>query len=53
MKLDKCQVAVAVMDTRFMMASMGQVVGEKITRLFVKATKENYLLCCFAVLVGR
>ncbi|MHC5269017.1 acetyl-CoA carboxylase, carboxyltransferase subunit beta [Enterococcus sp. LJL98] len=29
--------AIGVMDTRFIMGSMGQVVGEKITRLFEKA----------------
>lgn len=32
------QVAIGIMDTRFMMASMGQVVGEKVTRMFEKAT---------------
>lgn len=35
----KC--AVFAMDSNFMMGSMGSVVGEKITRLFEKATKEN------------
>jgi len=33
--------AIFVMDSNFMMGSMGSVVGEKITRLFEKATKEN------------
>ena len=33
--------AIFVMDSKFMMGSMGTVVGEKITRLFEKATKEN------------
>ena len=33
--------AVFVMDSAFMMASMGSVVGEKITRLFEKATTEK------------
>ncbi len=33
--------AVFVMDSTFMMGSMGTVVGEKITRLFEFATKEN------------
>ena len=33
--------AVFVMDSTFMMGSMGTVVGEKITRLFEKATEEN------------
>lgn len=35
----KC--AVFVMDARFIMASMGSVVGEKITRLFEYATENN------------
>ena len=34
-------VVLAVMDTRFMMASMGSVVGEKITRAIELATKED------------
>ncbi len=33
--------AMFVMDSNFMMGSMGTVVGEKITRLFELATKEN------------
>jgi len=33
--------AIFVMDSKFMMGSMGTVVGEKITRLFEKATREN------------
>ena len=33
--------AIFVMDSKFMMGSMGTVVGEKITRLFEKATKEH------------
>ena len=32
---------VAVCDGRFMMASMGEVVGEKITRAVEKATEEK------------
>lgn len=34
-------VVLAVMDTRFMMASMGSVVGEKITRIIELGTEEN------------
>jgi len=34
-------VVLAVMDTRFMMASMGSVVGEKITRAIELATQED------------
>ena len=42
-------VAIGVMDTRYMMASMGYVVGEKVTRLFEKATKKKMpviMFCC-------
>lgn len=35
------EVALAVMDGRFLMASMGEIVGEKITRTVEKATEEN------------
>lgn len=41
--------AIGVMDSRFMMASMGHVVGEKIARLFERATKQKLpvvLFCC-------
>lgn len=41
--------AIGVMDTRYMMASMGQVVGEKVTRLFERATKKKIpvvMFCC-------
>ena len=34
-------VALGVCDCRFMMSSMGEVVGEKITRVFERATKEK------------
>lgn len=37
--------AIGVMDSRFIMASMGTVVGEKLTRLFERATEKNYQLC--------
>lgn len=33
--------ALGVMDSRFVMASMGTVVGEKLTRLFEQATREK------------
>ncbi|MGF6991265.1 acetyl-CoA carboxylase carboxyl transferase beta subunit/acetyl-CoA carboxylase carboxyl transferase alpha subunit [Lachnospiraceae bacterium PM6-15] len=39
---------IGVMDGRFLMASMGQVVGEKITRAAERATKENLPLILFA-----
>ncbi len=38
---------IAVMDSHFMMGSMGSVVGEKITRLFEYATKEKMSVVVF------
>ena len=49
MNVEGIHVAIGVMDSRFMMASMGRVVGEKVTRLFEKATKKKIpviLFCC-------
>lgn len=40
--------AVAVMDGRFMMASMGSIVGEKITRTVERATKEKLPMIIFS-----
>ena len=40
-KINGYPCAIFVMDSKFMMGSMGTVVGEKITRLFELATKEN------------
>ena len=40
---------IAIMDSHFMMGSMGHVVGEKITRAFERATEEKLpviLFCC-------
>lgn len=42
------RVALAVCDGRFMMASMGHVVGEKITRAFERATEEGLPVIIFA-----
>ena len=39
--LDKRKIVIAVTDSRFIMGSMGSVVGEKITRAVEKATKEQ------------
>ena len=39
---------IAVCDGRFLMASMGQVVGEKITRAVERATKEHLPVIIFA-----
>ncbi len=48
-KINGIRTAIGVMDTRFMMASMGQVVGEKVTRLFERAKRKKLpviLFCC-------
>ena len=42
------KVALAVMDSRFLMASMGNVVGEKITRAVERATEEKLPVVIFA-----
>lgn len=42
------QAAVAVCDSRFIMASMGQVVGEKITRTIEQATEQRLPVLIFA-----
>ena len=42
------KVALGVLDSRFIMASMGWVVGEKITRLVERATKEKLPVILFA-----
>lgn len=44
-----CQVALGVMSPHFMMGSMGIVVGEKLTRMVERATKERLpvvIFCC-------
>ena len=46
----KC--AMFVMDSKFMMGSMGTVVGEKITRLFEKATEESLAVVGFTTSGG-
>ncbi|WWL41474.1 acetyl-CoA carboxylase, carboxyltransferase subunit beta [Ruoffia tabacinasalis] len=40
-ELDGRAIAIGVMDKRFVMASMGTIVGEKITRLFEHATEHK------------
>lgn len=40
-KLEGLPFALGVMDSRFIMASMGTVVGEKLTRLFERATEKK------------
>lgn len=46
------KVAIGVMDSRFLMGSMGHVVGEKITRLAELATNENLPLILFTASGG-
>lgn len=45
--------ALAIMDSSFIMASMGTVVGEKLTRLFELATAEKLPVVVFTALAGR
>lgn len=45
--IDGLPIMLAVMDSEFMMASMGSVVGEKITRLFESATQEGLPVVIF------
>ena len=50
----KCMVngletVLGVCDSRFLMGSMGYVVGEKITRAFERATEENCRWYCLPV----
>lgn len=40
--------AVGICDSRFIMASMGEVVGEKVTRMVERATKEKLPVILFA-----
>lgn len=47
-KINGNAVAIGVMDTRFMMASMGYQVGEKITRLFERAIKKKIPVIIFS-----
>ena len=46
------KVALGIMDSNFIMASMGTVVGEKITRLFEYATIENLPVVLFTASGG-
>ena len=47
-KIKGNEVAMAVCDSRFIMASMGEVVGEKITRMVERATEEKLPVIIFA-----
>lgn len=46
------EVALGIMDSHFIMGSMGTVVGEKITRLFEKATELNLPVVLFTASGG-
>lgn len=48
-KIDDTRIAIGVMASNFLMGSMGEIVGEKITRLIEKATEQSLpviLFCC-------
>lgn len=47
-KIHGNQAVIAVMDGRFLMASMGEIVGEKITRAVERATRESLPVVIFA-----
>ncbi len=51
-KIRGLRVVIAIMDSRFMMASMGSVVGEKLTRAFEFATKEKLPIIVFTASGG-
>ncbi len=51
-KLEGRRIAVGVMDFRFLAATMGSVVGEKITRLIERATKEQTAVIIFCASGG-
>ncbi len=48
----KIKVAIGILDSNFMMGSMGSVVGEKVTRLIEHATKERLPLIIFSASGG-
>ncbi len=50
--IDDRKVAIVVMDSRFMMASMGYYVGEQITRTIEKATEERLPVVIFTASGG-
>jgi len=51
-EIDGEKLALAIMDSRFIMGSMGQIVGEKITRLIEVATKKKLPLVIFTASGG-
>lgn len=51
-KIDGSECLIAIMDGRFMMGSMGSVVGEKITRIFERGIELKLPVICFTVSGG-
>lgn len=51
-KIRNIPVVIGIMDSRFMMASMGSVVGEKLTRAFEHATKNKMPVILFTASGG-
>ena len=51
-KIDGVKAVLCAMDSRFMMASMGTAVGEKITRAFEYATKKHLPIVIFSASGG-
>lgn len=51
-EIDGEKLALAIMDSRFIMGSMGQIVGEKITRMIEVATKKKLPLVIFTASGG-
>ena len=51
-RIEGIETILCVMDSNFMMGSMGSVVGEKITRAFEKATEENLPIVVFTTSGG-
>ncbi|MDP2424946.1 MAG: acetyl-CoA carboxylase, carboxyltransferase subunit beta [Candidatus Izemoplasmatales bacterium] len=51
-EMDGIRIAIGALDPRFMMGSMGSVVGEKVTRLVEYATANSYPLVIFSASGG-
>lgn len=51
-KINETQFALGIMDPTFIMGSLGQMTGEKLTRLFEKATKKKLPVVLFAASGG-
>ncbi|MGM0218323.1 acetyl-CoA carboxylase, carboxyltransferase subunit beta [Enterococcus sp. AZ126] len=51
-KIDDQEIGIGVMDANFIMGSMGTVVGEKITRLFERATEQQLPVIIFTASGG-